>query len=61
MSSFTLGIIGIIAFLVLIMLRMPIAYAMALVGFSGFAYMTNTAAALDMVAKELVGTFSSYS
>lgn len=61
MSASDLGLIGIVAFLVLLTLRMPIAYAMALVGFAGFAYLTSATAALDMVAKELFSTFSSYS
>lgn len=61
MTASTSGVIGIIAFLGLLALRMPIAYAMALVGFVGFAYLTSASAALDMVAKELIGTFSSYS
>ncbi|MEN6350279.1 MAG: TRAP transporter large permease [Syntrophomonas sp.] len=61
MSPLTLGLIGLIAFLALIMIRMPIAYAMALVGFAGFTYMTSFSASLDMVSKELISTFSSYS
>ncbi|MGE5422596.1 MAG: TRAP transporter large permease [Ignavibacteriales bacterium] len=61
MSSTELGILGIVVFLGLIVLRMPIAYAMALVGFGGFAYMAGTTAAVDMVAKELYSNFSSYS
>ncbi|MDD3269879.1 MAG: TRAP transporter large permease [Syntrophomonadaceae bacterium] len=61
MSSLAIGLLGLLAFLVLIMIRMPIAYAMALVGFIGFTYMTSFTAALDMVAKELISTFSSYS
>lgn len=61
MSPLTIGLVGLIAFLTLILIRMPIAYAMALVGFAGFTYMTSASAALDMVAKELISTFSSYS
>lgn len=61
MTASISGIIGIAVFLLLLALRMPIAYAMALVGFAGFAYLTSASAALDMVAKELFGTFSSYS
>ena len=61
MSPIETGSIGIIVFLILLAMRMPIAYAMALVGFAGFACMTSAAAALDMVAKELYSTFSSYS
>jgi tripartite ATP-independent transporter DctM subunit len=40
---------------------MPIASAMALVGFAGFSYLTSPAVAFDMVAKEIYATFSSYS
>jgi len=40
---------------------MPISFAMALVGFAGFSYMTSVSAAMNMVVKELFGNFSSYS
>ena len=61
MSSSLIGIIGILAFFALLILRMPIAYAMALVGFVGFSYLTSPTVAFSMVAKELYATFSSYS
>jgi len=61
MTSLTIGLIGIIAFLALIALRMPIATAMALVGFTGFSFMVTPPAAFNMVAKELYANFSSYS
>jgi len=61
MSPLHVGLISIIAFMVLLMLRMPIAYAMALVGFVGFAYLTSPAAAFSMVANEIFTNFSSYS
>ncbi|MGI5912352.1 MAG: TRAP transporter large permease [Syntrophomonadaceae bacterium] len=61
MNPLIIGLIGIIAFFVLIFLRMPIAYAMALVGFAGFAWLTAPATALSMVATEIYATFSSYS
>lgn len=61
MSTFSVGLIGIICFFILMMMRMPIAYAMALVGFIGFSYLTTTAAAFDMAAKEIYNTFTSYS
>ena len=61
MSSLTLGMIGLIVFLLLIFLRMPIAFAMALVGFAGFSYMTSASAAMNMVVRELYSSFSSYS
>ncbi len=61
MSSLMLGLVGLLVFLLLIFLRMPIAFAMALVGFAGFSYMTSASAAMNMVARELYSTFSSYS
>jgi tripartite ATP-independent transporter DctM subunit len=61
MTSLTIGIIGIMAFLALIALRMPIATAMALVGFAGFSFMVSPAASFNMVAKEFYANFSSYS
>ncbi|GAB6152222.1 TRAP transporter permease [Desulfosporosinus burensis] len=61
MSVFLIGLIGIAFFFGLVMVRMPIAYAMALVGFVGFSYLTSVPASLDMAAKELYNTFTSYS
>jgi tripartite ATP-independent transporter DctM subunit len=61
MSSLFIGIIGLAVFFILIMLRMPIAYAMALVGFVGFSLLTSISVGFNMVAKEIFNTFSSYS
>ena len=61
MTPILAGVLGLIAFLVLMALRMPVAYAMALVGFVGFGYLTSYSAAYDMVVKEVNSTFSSYS
>ncbi len=61
MSPVTIGLIGIGCFFVLIALKIPIAYAMAMVGFAGFSYLTSTPAALSMVSSELFSTFSRYS
>ena len=57
----TVGFIGIAVFFLLIALKVPIAYAMALVGLVGFGYLTSGTAALAMVPTELFSTFSSYS
>ena len=61
MSTLSVGIIGVIAFFILLVLRMPIAFAMAIVGFVGFGYLANTSAAFSMVANEIYAIFSSYS
>ncbi|MDD4238423.1 MAG: TRAP transporter large permease [Desulfotomaculaceae bacterium] len=61
MSPLIIGLISIIAFFALLVLRVPIAFAMALVGFVGFSYLTSAAAAFSMITKEIYSTFSSYS
>lgn len=61
MSVFIVGLIGIALFFGLLIIRMPIAYAMALVGFVGFSTLTSIPASFDMVAKEIYNTFTSYS
>ena len=60
MSSVTIGSIGIAALLVLFMLRVPVAFAMALVGLVGFGTLVSPGAALNMMAIDLFETFSSY-
>ncbi len=61
MTSLTIGLIGILFFLGLVALRMPISIAMALAGFAGFSFMVSPEASFNMVAKELYANFSSYS
>ncbi|TYO97023.1 TRAP transporter large permease [Desulfallas thermosapovorans] len=61
MSAELVGFISIAAFFILLILRMPIAFAMALVGLAGFACLTSPAAAFSMVAKEIYSTFSNQS
>ena len=60
MSPATVGIIGIGLLVVLFLLRMPVAFAMALVGFVGFAYLTNPQAALGLLGRDIFDSFSSY-
>lgn len=60
MNPTLIGIIGIILMLLLFMSRMPVAYAMALVGFVGFSYMVSLQGALNLLAKDYYDNFSSY-
>jgi C4-dicarboxylate transporter DctM subunit len=60
MSPATVGLIGIGLLVVLFLLRMPVAFAMALVGFAGFAYLTTPEAALSLLGRDIFDTFSSY-
>ena len=61
MSPVVAGIVGVFVFLTLLILRMPIAIAMGVVGFVGCLYLISPEAALRIVAKDLFSTFSSYS
>ena len=61
MNELYIGLIGIVCFLLLLFLRMPIAFAMAIVGFAGFSFLTSVSSAYNMVAKEIFSNFSSYS
>ena len=60
MSPVTTGLIGIGLLLVLFLLKMPVAFAMALVGFAGFAYLADPGPALSLLAQDIFETFSSY-
>jgi C4-dicarboxylate transporter DctM subunit len=60
MSPEITGIVGIALLLLLFLLRMPIAFAMALVGFVGFAYLTSLDPALSLISQDIFETFSSY-
>ncbi len=60
MSDVTTGILGILAVLVLFLTGIELAFAMALVGFVGFAMITSFQVATNMVAKDFFDVFSSY-
>ncbi len=61
MNEFFIGLIGIACFFILLIFRMPIAFAMAIVGFVGFSSLTSVPSAFNMVAKEIFNNLSSYS
>jgi tripartite ATP-independent transporter DctM subunit len=56
-----IGLLGIVLFLLLIFLKVPIAYAMMSVGLLGFGILVSFKAAFSMVATDIFSTFSSYS
>lgn len=60
MSPVTTGIVGIALLLVLFLLKMPVAFAMTLVGVAGFAYLTGWDPALGLLTQDIFETFSSY-
>lgn len=60
MSSITIGSVGIGILVLLMLIRMPIAFVFTLVGFAGFAYMVNASAAFNVLALDFFETFSGY-
>ena len=60
MNPVVIGIIGICLLIVLFLLRLPVSFAMAVVGFAGFAYLTTFDAALAVLSRDIFDTFSSY-
>jgi len=61
MGPVEIGIAGIVLLLVFFLLRMHIAFAMALVGMLGFCYITSWSAGTAMLAREFMGQFYNYS
>jgi tripartite ATP-independent transporter DctM subunit len=61
MSPETIGILGIALLLLLFLMRMPIAFAMAVVGFVGFTYLGGVDPALNLLAQDIYDEFSKYS
>jgi len=55
-----MSIIGLVAVLILVFLRMPIAIAMGVVGFIGFAELRNFRAAISMVGRLIIDTAQDY-
>lgn len=55
------GFIGIGILLLLLFTRMPVAYAMSLVGFLGYSHLTSLNAGLKLLSRDIYSVFSSYS
>lgn len=60
MSSVTVGLIGIVLFLIILLCGFPIATGMLLTGFVGYGVLTSFSAASKLVAVDLFQSFSSY-
>ena len=61
MSPILIGSIGIIILLVLFSIGVPMAFAMALVGLGGFAYLVSPSAAFSLLPRDVFDQFTSYS
>jgi len=60
MTPETAGIFGIALMIFLFLLRVPIAFAMAIVGLVGFAYLSDAESALSLLAQDVYGALSNY-
>jgi len=60
MSPETAGVVGIGLLLFLFLLRVPVAFSMAITGFIGFAYLSSWDSALGLLSQDIFETFSSY-
>ncbi|MBN2034749.1 MAG: TRAP transporter large permease [Deltaproteobacteria bacterium] len=60
MTPVIAGIAGIGLLLLLFLLRMPVSFAMAFVGFIGFGYLNGKGPALNLLAQDMYDSFSSY-
>ena len=54
------GVTGIVLMLAIFMTRMPVAYAMALVGYAGFSVMISPKGGLNLLSRSIYETFASY-
>lgn len=61
MSPATAAVISIVLLVFLFLLRMPVAYVMALVGVLGFSYTVSAEGGLSLLARDIWAQFSSYS
>ncbi|WP_027370745.1 TRAP transporter large permease [Desulfovermiculus halophilus] len=61
MDSFVLtGCIGVLVLVALFFTRMAVGYALAVVGFVGYAYLTSLQSALTLLSRDIFSVFSSY-
>ncbi len=60
MDPVNVGIFGILLLVLLFLIRMPVAFAMAFVGFLGFSYLSSPKAGLRLLARDFFEQFFSF-
>ncbi len=60
MDPVNVGIIGIILLVFLFLLRMPVAFAMAFIGFLGFSYLSSFQVGVKLLARDFFEQFSNF-
>lgn len=61
MEPLTVGLVGIGVLFILLLIGVPIGFALALIGFLGISYLTSVTIALPTLAMSLYGTVTTYS
>ncbi len=61
MSPETAGLLGILILIAFFIIRMPIAFAMAFVGFVGFSFVTSIKSGLSLLPRDIFEQLTSYS
>jgi len=59
-TPITIGIAGFVLLILLMFLRIPVGFTMAIVGFLGFGVLVSWNAALNLMARDVFSVFSSY-
>lgn len=60
MDPVNIGIFGILFLIILFLLKVPVAFAMAIVGFLGFSYLSSFKAGLKLLSRDIFEQFSSF-
>src|SRR4030066_1717719 len=60
MNEVMIGILGLVFVLVLFLTGIELGFAMAIVGFLGFSYITSFKAGLNLLAKDIFDVFANY-
>jgi len=60
MDPVNVGVIGIVLLIFLFLIKMPVAFAMAFVGFIGFSYLSSFNAGLKLLARDFFEQFSNF-
>jgi tripartite ATP-independent transporter DctM subunit len=60
MDPVSIGVIGIALLILLFLIRMPVAFAMAFIGFLGFSYLSSFQSGLKLLARDIFEQFSNF-
>jgi C4-dicarboxylate transporter DctM subunit len=60
LSLSIIGVIGVVVLVLIFLSGMPVAFAMALIGFAGACYLSSVGAGFNLLAREFWQTFSTY-